>query len=120
MPFAPSIIKERENDYIINPKGIDGRFMAVGFDTTDLAKDHIAAGIHPFDKTARPQIVHKKDNPEYHSLIEEFESKIFTQMDDQILDFVHKENNFVDFKNSKQNVESYLVSIKLFKGTKIS
>ena len=59
--FTPSIIKE-ENDYIINPKGIDGRFMAVGFDTTDLAKDHIAAGIHPFDKTARPQIVHK-NNP---------------------------------------------------------
>ena len=73
MPFAPSIIKEREDDYIINPKGIDGRFMAVGFDTTDLAKDHIAAGIHPFDKTARPQIVHKEDNPEYHSLIQEFE-----------------------------------------------
>ena len=73
MPFAPSIIAERENDYINNPKKIDARFMAVGFDSTPLAKDHIPAGLHPFDKTARPQIVHKSDNPSYHSLIKAFE-----------------------------------------------
>jgi len=73
MPFAPSILSERENDYIKNPKGIDSRFMAVGFDTTELAKKDIPAGLHPFDRTARPQIVHKMDNPGYHSLIKEFE-----------------------------------------------
>ena len=73
MPFAPSIIAERENDYINNPKKIDARFMAVGFDSTPLAKEHIPAGLHPFDKTARPQIVHKSDNPSYHSLIKAFE-----------------------------------------------
>ncbi len=73
MPFAPSILSERENDYIKNPKGIDSRFMAVGFDTTELAKKDIPAGLHPFDRTARPQIVHKNDNPGYHSLIKEFE-----------------------------------------------
>ena len=74
MPFAPSILAEREHDYMVNPKGIDGRFMAVGFDSTDLAKEHIPAGLHPFDRTARPQIVHEKDNPAYHSLIKAFES----------------------------------------------
>ncbi len=73
MPFAPSILAEREQDYMINPKGIDGRFMAVGFDSSELAKEHIPAGLHPFDKTARPQIVHKEDNPRYHSLIKAFE-----------------------------------------------
>ena len=73
MPFAPSIIAERENDYINNPKKIDARFMAVGFDSTPLAKEHIPAGLHPFDRTARPQIVHKSDNPSYHSLIKAFE-----------------------------------------------
>lgn len=73
MPFAPSIISERENDYIKNPKSIDSRFMAVGFDTTDLAEKDIPAGLHPFDRTARPQIVFKKDNPSYHSLIKAFE-----------------------------------------------
>ncbi len=74
MPFAPSILAEREHDYMVNPKGIDGRFMAVGFDSTDLAKEHIPAGLHPFDRTARPQIVHEKDNPAYHSLIKAFEN----------------------------------------------
>ena len=73
MPFAPSIIAERETDYIINPKKIDSRFMAVGFDSTELARQHIPAGLHPFDRTARPQIVTRSDNPEYHSLIKAFE-----------------------------------------------
>lgn len=73
MPFAPSIIEERMHDYIENEKQIEGRFMAVGFNTTDLAKKEIPAGIHPFDKTARPQIVTQKDNPGYHSLIKAFE-----------------------------------------------
>tara|TARA_B100000900_G_scaffold415102_1_gene443801 strand:+ start:426 stop:2195 length:1770 start_codon:yes stop_codon:yes gene_type:complete len=75
MPFAPSILAEREKDYLINPKGIDARFMAVGFDSTELAKEHIPAGLHPFDRTARPQIVHISDNPSYHSLIKAFENK---------------------------------------------
>ena len=43
----------------------------------------------------------KKEEFSEFSLIEEFESKIFTQMDDQILDFVHKENNFVDFDRDR-------------------
>lgn len=75
MPFAPSIISEREKDYIVNPKGIDSRFMAVGFDSTKLAREHIPAGLHPFDRTARPQIVYQSDNPSYHSLIKAFEKK---------------------------------------------
>lgn len=73
MPFAPSILEERMNDYILNTKSIEGRFMAIGFDTTELAKEEIPAGIHPFDKTARPQIVTRKDNQGYHDLIKAFE-----------------------------------------------
>ena len=73
MPFAPSILAEREKDYIVNPKHIEARFMAVGFDSTELAKKHMTAGLHPFDRTARPQIVHKADNPSYHSLLKAFE-----------------------------------------------
>jgi carbamoyltransferase len=48
--------------------------MAIGFDSTKLAKKDIPAGLHPFDRTARPQIVHKSDNPSYHSLIKAFEN----------------------------------------------
>ena len=73
MPFAPSILEERQNDYIVNPKKIDARYMAIGFDSTQLAKEHLSAGLHPFDKTMRPQIVSKNDNKKYHSLISEFE-----------------------------------------------
>ena len=73
MPFAPSILAERENDYIINPKKIEARYMAVGFDSTPLAEKHIPAGLHPFDRTARPQIVNKTDNSSYHGLIKAFE-----------------------------------------------
>ena len=47
--------------------------MAIGFDSTQLAKEHLSAGLHPFDKTMRPQIVSKNDNKKYHSLISEFE-----------------------------------------------
>lgn len=73
MPFAPSILEEREHDYMINPKGIDSRFMAIGFDSTPLAREHLTAGLHPFDRSARPQIVRKQDNPGYHALIKAFE-----------------------------------------------
>ena len=74
MPFAPSILAEREKDYMINKKGIDCRFMAIGMDSTELAKEHLPAGLHPFDRSARPQIVHKDDNPGYHGLIKAFEN----------------------------------------------
>jgi len=73
MPFAPSIIEERENDYMINPKKIMSKYMSVGFDSTHKASKDISAGLHPFDRSARPQIVSKKDNPSYYSLIKAFE-----------------------------------------------
>ena len=57
---------------MINPKGVDTRFMAIGCDSTDLANEHLPAGLHPFDRTARPQVVHQKDNPKYHALIKAF------------------------------------------------
>ena len=73
MPFAPSILEEREDDYMINPKKINAKFMSIGFDSTPLAQEHLPAGLHPFDRSARPQIVTKKDNPKYHALIKAFE-----------------------------------------------
>ena len=44
MPFAPSILEERVKDYLIIKDSIDARFMAVGFDSTDLGKQHLSAG----------------------------------------------------------------------------
>lgn len=75
MPFAPSILEDRINDYLIIKENIDARFMAVGFDSTDLGKKHLSAGLHPFDRSARPQIVSSEYNPDYYALISAFEKK---------------------------------------------
>ena len=73
MPFTPSILKEREHDYLINPKGYASPFMAIGFDSTELAREELKAAIHPYDFTVRPQLVEKEINPQYWELIKEFE-----------------------------------------------
>ena len=73
MPFAPSILEDRKHDYLVFEKDVDASYMSIGFETKKLAIEDIAAGIHPFDHTARPQIVKKKENESYYKLIKEFE-----------------------------------------------
>ena len=75
MPFTPSILAERSNDYIINEKNIPAEYMTVAFDSTPLARQHLKAAIHPYDFTVRPQVVRQDVNPRYHALIKEFERK---------------------------------------------
>jgi len=72
MPFAPVIMKEREHDYIVNPKNIASPYMILSFDTTDKREDLIAA-IHQADFTARPQVIEKDFNPDYYKILKEFE-----------------------------------------------
>ena len=72
MPFAPSLLEESSPDYLINPKGIRSPNMILSFDTTER-RSEIAAAIHPFDFTARPQEVSAELNPEYHALLKEFQ-----------------------------------------------
>lgn len=73
MPFAPSVLAEREKDYLVNPKKALAPYMVLAFDTTSLGKKHLSTAVHPYDFTARPQIVEKKTNPRYHKIIKEFE-----------------------------------------------
>ena len=47
--------------------------MAISYESKELAYKDLPAGLHPFDKTSRAQIVCKEDNEEYHALIREFE-----------------------------------------------
>lgn len=75
MPFTPSLLYERSNDYIINRKGIFSPFMTIAFDATDKAKQDLPAAIHHGDYTVRPQMVTEKTNPGYYSLLKMFESK---------------------------------------------
>jgi carbamoyltransferase len=73
MPFAPTILAEREKDYIINPKNTKSPFMTIAFDSTDLAKKELRAAMHTYDKTLRPQILTKEANESYWKLIKKFE-----------------------------------------------
>lgn len=73
MPFTPSILEERMNDYVINPKNIFAPYMIITFDSTPLARKELRAALHPYDFTARPQAVRQSWNPRYHKIIKEFE-----------------------------------------------
>ena len=76
MPFAPSILKSGVEKYLISKRNnIKAPFMIVGFETTELGREEIKAGIHQSDFTCRPQIVEEKANPEYYDLLIKFEKK---------------------------------------------
>jgi len=70
MPFAPTILYERVEDYLIN--SVKAPYMIDSFDTT-LKRDEIKASIHPYDSTCRPQILEKDWNPSYYNLISKFQ-----------------------------------------------
>ncbi|OGF68278.1 MAG: hypothetical protein A2Y62_02900 [Candidatus Fischerbacteria bacterium RBG_13_37_8] len=72
MPFAPSIMDECEKDYIQNPKDYYSPYMIMAFPTKEKAKTDLIAGLHPYDFTARPQIVRRDWNPSYYELLKTF------------------------------------------------
>jgi carbamoyltransferase len=75
MPFAPTILREREADYLVNPKGLASPYMMLAFATNPKRRDEIAAAIHPHDATARAHILDEAWNPGYHRVIREFEGR---------------------------------------------
>ena len=72
MPFALSILEDTLEEYILNPKGLQSPFMAISLDVRENKYRQIEAGIHPYDKTVRPQSVSISNNPEYYALINAF------------------------------------------------
>src|SRR5436309_57773 len=75
MPFAPSILRERESDYLVNPKGLASPYMMLAFPTNPKRRDEIVAAVHPHDGTARAHILDETWNPRYHRVIREFERR---------------------------------------------
>ena len=75
MPFAPTILAERADDYLVNPKRLASPYMMLAFPTDPKRRDEIMAAIHPHDGTARAQILEAAWNPEYHRVIREFERR---------------------------------------------
>jgi carbamoyltransferase len=75
MPFTPTILAEREGDYLENPKKLRSPFMTMAFDSKELARRELISALHPADYTVRPQVLKKEDNPRYYDLIKSFEKK---------------------------------------------
>ncbi|MBN1439939.1 MAG: hypothetical protein JW929_11065 [Anaerolineales bacterium] len=70
MPFAPSILNHRMESYLENAR--PAKYMIEAFNTKPDAEE-ILAGLHPIDRTARPQIVNG-ENERYQRLLEYFEA----------------------------------------------
>ena len=74
MPFAPMTLAERAPDLY---RGLDkaadaARFMTVCFEVSpEMARD--CSGVVHVDGTARPQVLHRADNPSMHELLVELE-----------------------------------------------
>ena len=75
MPFAASVLSEYADDYFVNPKNVEARFMTTSFDTSPTGRKCLAAGTHQSDHTTRPQTVTKELNAAYHNLISAFERR---------------------------------------------
>ena len=73
MPFAPTILAARADDYLANRKHMRAPFMTMAFHTTHLAQAELQAGLHPADFTCRPQLLEAEQNPEYHALVSAFQ-----------------------------------------------
>ena len=75
MPFAPTVLRERETDYLVNPKGLASPYMMLAFATNPMRRDEIVAAIHPHDATARAHVLEEAWNPPYHRVIRAFERR---------------------------------------------
>jgi carbamoyltransferase len=71
MPFASSMLVERQDEYVRNPKRVASPYMILAFPSTGRI-DEFRAGAHPYDLTVRPQMVEREWNPDYHRLISLF------------------------------------------------
>ena len=73
MPFAPSVLKPHVNDIFHADKSLyAAEFMTLCYNTRDEWVDKIPAVIHPKDKSARPQVVDKNNNPNFYGIISEY------------------------------------------------
>lgn len=78
MPFAPATIDGHERDYFDIANAEAYRYMALAARTTERGKANLGAAIHPYDQTARPQIVRSGENRLFHEIIEQFGRKTGT------------------------------------------
>jgi carbamoyltransferase len=74
MPFAPSILEEDQHLLLHNPKNLRARWMIQAFDTTLIGSGQLAAAMHRYDKSVRPQTV-TVNNGEYYWILDKFKEE---------------------------------------------
>ncbi len=73
MPFAPTVLAERADEYLVNSKGHFAPYMVIAFPTKPQAWEHFPAALHPRDKSTRPQMLLKSWEPTYYEVLKRFE-----------------------------------------------
>ncbi|MEQ1884601.1 MAG: carbamoyltransferase C-terminal domain-containing protein [Bryobacteraceae bacterium] len=74
MPFAPSVLAERVDDYCMKPKPVSSPYMMFAFRSRPEKRASFGAAQHPYDFTARPHEVREDHNADYHRLLNEYEA----------------------------------------------
>ena len=75
MPFAISILNKYHKNYLVNKKSLRSPHMTMGFKTIKKNLKFIFSGTHPYDETARPQILDENFNKKYYELLNKFYKK---------------------------------------------
>jgi carbamoyltransferase len=73
MPFAPVSLSEEARSLYTGTEKIDYtlRFMNIAVDCSPAMKEKCPGAVH-IDGTARPQILHKEDNPRLYAILQEY------------------------------------------------
>ncbi len=74
MPFAPVVLDtDAYKLFNIRKNSINEfQFMQIAVGSREYAQNNISAALHPYDKTARPQVLFRNTNPKFYELIESF------------------------------------------------
>ena len=75
MPFAGTILSERQHDYVHNPNCLPAPYMVLAFTTKSRAQVEMGAAMHTADHTMRPQILDRATNPGYYEVLKQFEAR---------------------------------------------
>lgn len=73
MPFAPILMRDRQGDYLVNPKDLPSPYMMVGFPTKPEAFEAMLCAVQPADRSARPELLEPGWNPPVERMLRAFE-----------------------------------------------
>ncbi len=72
MPFAPAVLPEYRERYLHLPSSFRCPFMTVAAETKEEAWENMSAALHPFDRSARAQVLDKELHPSFYDLVSRF------------------------------------------------